>query len=98
MQKETFFQYLKRKIQKRKGAKNQILFSTRVLQFPSNLKKFFDFTRTSHLYLIENAIADPNGLGGLELKLHNAHVPREYCDIFYNLLVLSSKKQMGGGA
>ena len=33
---------------------------------------------------LQEALADPNGLGGLQLRLFNAHIPQAYYGIFYN--------------
>lgn len=38
------------------------------------------------LSLIQGAIADPLGLGRLNLLLNNARIPKQYYDIFYNML------------
>lgn len=35
--------------------------------------------------LLENAIIDPQGLGKIDLILHNAHIPKRYYEIFYKL-------------
>ncbi|HDZ4965540.1 TPA: FkbM family methyltransferase [Campylobacter jejuni] len=45
------------------------------------------------LNLIEGAIADPQGLGRLNLLLDNARIPKQYYDIFYNMLYING----GGG-
>ena len=97
MQKETLIEYLQRKIKKQKGDyKNKILFSQRILN--PYLKIQYKFSKDyrnniqMQLDLIENAIIDPNGLGGINLALHNAHVPKNYYDIFYRLF-----REMGGG-
>ena len=97
MQKETLFQYLERKIKKQRGDyENKILFSQRILN--PYLKVKYRFSKdyknalAMQLDLIENAIVDPNGIGGINLKLHNAHVPKNYYDIFYRIF-----REMGGG-
>ena len=93
MQKETLLEYLQRKIKRQKGDyKNKILFSQRILN-PYLKIKMRKKEITTQLDLIENAIVDPNGLGGINLKLHNAHIPKRYYDIFYRLF----KENMGGG-
>lgn len=53
----------------------------------------------NRLALIQNAIVDPQGLGGLDLKLHNAHIPQQYYDIFYKLpfIMQTHRSQVGGG-
>lgn len=44
-----------------------------------------DFRREvkENFELISNAISDKNGMGALNLMLHNTHVPRQHYDIFY---------------
>ncbi|ELK4666004.1 FkbM family methyltransferase [Campylobacter coli] len=50
------------------------------------------------LHLIQSAIADPQGLGRLNLLLDNARIPKQYYDIFYNMLYVSDKyKREDGG-
>ncbi|WP_181881434.1 FkbM family methyltransferase [Helicobacter sp. MIT 99-5507] len=97
MQKETLLEYLQRKIKRQRGDyKNKILFSQRILN--PYLKVKYRFSKdyknalAMQLDLIENAIVDPNGIGGINLKLHNAHVPKRYYDIFYRIF-----REMGGG-
>lgn len=112
---ETFLEYLMRKINKTAPDKHKILFSTRVkrrkfyriLTHPYKLWIAFMNSAVSayrqdlarRLTLIENAIVDPQGLGGLDLKLHNAHIPQRYYDIFYKLpfIMQTHKSQVGGG-
>lgn len=50
--------------------------------------------------LLFNAICDPNGLGGLDLKLENAHIPKQYYEIFYKMFLANKnhlKLKTGGG-
>ncbi|RAX53986.1 hypothetical protein CCY99_04690 [Helicobacter sp. 16-1353] len=97
MQQETFWEYINRKIKKQKGDyKNKILFSQRVLY---NLRRLNPILRirdkfayyTNRLDLLQNALAD-NGLGLLELRLHNAHIPTQYFDIFYKLPTITKSR------
>lgn len=60
------------------------------------LKQFL--AQLSSIPLIQNAICDPKGLSGFNLKLHNAHIQKHHCDIFYNLYYKASKGVFGGGA
>ncbi|VEG60738.1 methyltransferase, FkbM family [Campylobacter jejuni subsp. doylei] len=46
------------------------------------------------LHLIKGAIADPQGLGRLNLLLDNARIPKQYYDIFYKMLYVDN---IGGG-
>ncbi|EIA3441457.1 FkbM family methyltransferase, partial [Campylobacter jejuni] len=46
------------------------------------------------LHLIQGAIADPQGLGRLNLLLDNARIPKQYYDIFYKMLYVD---KYGGG-
>ena len=90
MQKETLFEYIQRKIKKQKGDyKNKILFSQRILspyqKLSYRFSKDYKSPYQKQLDLIQNAIVDPNGFGGINLKLYNAHIPKQYYDIFYNL-------------
>lgn len=111
---ETFLQYLQRKITGKTLDKSKKSFSYRVKQ-----NVFYRLFFTPHkliatlkdnnndlqnrLALIENAIIDPQGLGGLDLKLHNAHIPQRYYEIFYKLpFIVESHKNSykianGGG-
>lgn len=113
---ETFLQYLSRKITGKAPDKHKILFSTRVKQniffrilispykliiaFRNLAGSAYRLDLAKRLTLLENAIIDPQGLGGLDLKLHNAHIPQQYYDIFYKLpfIAQSHKSQIGGGA
>ncbi len=47
------------------------------------------------LHLIQGAIADPQGLGRLNLLLDNARIPKQYYDIFYKMLYVD---KYGGGS
>ncbi|TBR81314.1 FkbM family methyltransferase [Campylobacter novaezeelandiae] len=62
----------------------------------SNLHNMNKFSKQESIYnslgLIKGAIADPFGLGKLNLLLDNARIPKKYYDIFYNMLL-----RIGGG-
>lgn len=49
------------------------------------------------LSYIEGAMADPNGLGGLRLRLHNASIPEKYYGIFYTMFAQGLRARNGGG-
>lgn len=46
---------------------------------------------------IQGALADPNGLGGLRLRLHNASIPEKYYGIFYTMFARGLRARNGGG-
>lgn len=101
MQKESFLEYIVRKIRRQKGDyKNKILFSQRIIDSGWNLsRKYKTFkkclTNTHHIPLIQDALCDSNGLGMLNLRLYNAHVPKMYYDIFYKIPLVA---KWGGGS
>lgn len=71
----------------------------------SDLQAFNDWNKQENFYnklhLIEGAIADYKGLGRLNLLLDNARIPKQYYDIFYNMLYVNQLKEesllRGGG-
>lgn len=63
----------------------------------SDLQAFNDWNKQENFYnklhLIEGAIADYKGLGRLNLLLDNARIPKQYYDIFYNMLYVNQLKE-----
>ncbi|MBR2495598.1 hypothetical protein [Helicobacter sp.] len=47
---------------------------------------------------LQTALSDPSGLGGLQLRLFNAHIPQAHYGIFYNMLLHTDKNSLRGGA
>lgn len=98
---ETFLEYLHRKITRQKADTSKILFSTRVKQniffclfvapykliiaFRNSASNAYNNDLQKRITLLENAIIDPQGLGKIDLMLHNAHIPKRYYEIFYKL-------------
>ncbi|MGX3011122.1 FkbM family methyltransferase [Helicobacter sp. 23-1044] len=112
---ETFLEYLERKITRKAPDMSKVLFSSRVKQniffrialapyklviaLKNAASSAYNSDLQKRIALLTNATIDPNGLGKIDLMLHNAHIPKRYYEIFYKLplIVQNSKMQIGGG-